>query len=298
MNDRLAPLTQISDALTAAVETVAPSVVRVEARRRGNASGVAWAPDLVLATHHTIQRDQDIRVGLHGGETVAATLVGRDERTDLALLRVEGAALTVPEWADVDALAVGSVVLSVGRHDRNAQAAWGIVSQKDGAWKTYTGGEVDAFVQTTIGVYPGFSGSALVDARGRVAGLNTSWLLRMTPLALPLATLRRVATALAAHGRMRRGYLGVTTQAVRLPREAAEALGQETGLVVLGVEDGGPADAAGVRVGDLIVRLGDAPIHDADSLVAALAEAAGSARALGLWRGGRAETVDVGVGER
>ncbi len=284
----------LSDALAATVENVGPSVVRVEARRRGNASGIAWSADgLVVTAHHAVQRDADLRVGLPSGEVVAARLVGRDAGTDVAVLAAE-ATLTPPAWAEADTLAVGALVLSVGRHDRHAQASLGVVARKDDAWRTPTGGKVDALVQTDIGVYPGFSGSALVDARGRVAGMNTSWFLRRASLVLPTATLRRVVGALAEHGRVRRGYLGVTTNAVRLPAEA----GQPRGLLVFDVEEGSPGARAGVLVGDVVVGLGGEPVREHADLIAHLAEAAGKTLPLRLWRGGRETTLELTVGER
>lgn len=292
--DTPSPLAALSDALAAAVATAARSVVRVEARRRGYASGVAWSADgLVVTAHHAVQREERLRVGLPSGETVAATFVGRDPGTDLAVLRVE-AALEPPQWADADALAVGHLALSVGRHGERAQASLGVVAQTGGGWRTPTGGKVDAYLRTDIGVYPGFSGSALVDARGRVAGVNTSWFHGRASLALPAATVRRVASALAAHGRVRRGWLGVATQPVRLP----DAAGQPTGLLVSDVEDGSPAARAGVLVGDVLLGLGEARVGDAGDLLAALSDAAGQPRPLRLWRGGQEATLQVEVGEK
>ena len=287
----LSGFTAFSDGLAAAVAHVAPSVVRVEARRRGNASGVAWSADgLVLAADHTVQRDDDLRVGLPSGETVAAVLVGRDPSTDLALLRAE-AELTVPEWAGSETLAVGHAALSVGRHDRETQAAWGIVSRRGGSWRTPTGGRVEAYVETEIRVYRGFSGSALVDAHGRVAGLNTSHFGRMASLAIPVETLRRVADALLAHGRVPHGFLGVATQPVRLRDGRA-------GLVVLDVTDGGPAEAAGVLVGDVVVGVGEVETAGPHDLVAALAGAAGQTRQVRIVRGGEEQALDAVVGAR
>jgi S1-C subfamily serine protease len=288
------PLSALSDALAAAVEGASKSVVRVEARRRGYASGVAWSADgLVVTAHHAVQREERLRVGLPGGETVPAQFVGRDPGTDLAVLRVE-AALHPPAWAEAETLAVGHLALSVGRHGEPAQASLGVVAQRGGAWRTPTGGKVDAWVQTDIAVYPGFSGSALVDARGRVAGVNTSWFHGRASLAIPAATLRRVVGALAAHGRVRRGWLGVATQPVRLP----EAAGQPAGLLVSDVEDGSPAALAGVLLGDVLLGLGDVPVGDAGDLLAALSESAGETRALRVWRGGRETTLEVAVGEK
>lgn len=290
----LSALSSFSDGLAGLVDAVAPSVVRVEARRRGHASGIAWSADgLVLASDHTVQRDDRLRVGLPSGETVEAALVGRDPATDLALLRAE-AALTPPTWAEADTLSVGHLALSVGRHDREAQAAWGVVSRRGGAWRTATGGRVDAYVETEIRVYPGFSGSALVDARGRVAGLNTSHFGRRASLALPVATLRRVAEALAAHGRVPHGFLGVATQPVRV-KSGTE---MRDGLVVLDVTEGSPAEAAGLLVGDVLVSVGDVPVGGPHDLVAALADAAGQTRTVRLVRGGDEQTVPVEIGTR
>ncbi|MEM7788570.1 MAG: S1C family serine protease [Bacteroidota bacterium] len=286
-------LVAVSDALAATVEAVAPSVVRVEARRRGNASGVAWSADgLVIASDHTVQRDDDLRVGLPSGEVVPAELVGRDPSTDLALLRTE-ADLTPPTWAEVETVAVGHLALSVGRHDAHAQTALGVVAQRDGAWRTGTGGRVGAFVQTDIVVYPGFSGSAIVDARARVIGLGTSHIGRRAALALPAATLQRVADMLAEHGRVPRGYLGVTTQPVRLRGD-----GPGAGLLVLDVSEASPAEAAGVIVGDVIVGVGGETVHGTHDLMAVLVEAAGETRTLEIVRGGARQTVDVEVGAR
>lgn len=292
--ERMGLLGPLSDALAATVEAASPSVVRVEARRRGNASGIAWSPDgLVVTAHHAVQREQDLRIGLPSGEVVAARLVGRDAGTDVAVLKAD-AALAPPAWAEAEGLAVGHLVLSVGRHDRRAQASLGVVAQKDDGWRTPTGGKVDTFLQTDIGAYPGFSGSALVDARGRVAGMNTSWFLRRASLTIPAQTLRRVVAALAEHGRVRRGYLGVTTNQVRLPDGAP----QTTGLLVFDVEDGSPAARAGVLVGDVIVGLGAEPVREHADLIAGLAEAAGKGLALRVWRGGQERTLDIEVGER
>ena len=282
------PLAAVSDALAAVVAGAAPSVVRVEARKRGNASGVAWSADgLVLASDHTVQRDDDLRVGLPSGDVVGAELVGRDPTTDLALLRTD-AALTPPTWAEPDALGVGSLVLSVGRHDADAQTALGVVTRRGGPWRTGAGGAVDAFVQTDVDVYPGFSGSAVVDARGRFVGLGTSHFGRRAALALPAPTLRRVAEALAEHGRVPRGSLGVMTQPVRVQTDGV-------GLLVVSVAEGGAADAAGLLVGDIIVGVGGEPITQPHDLVA---DAAGQTRTLDLIRGGQPMSLDVEVGAR
>lgn len=271
------PLALFSDALAGVVSSVSASVVRVEARRRGNASGIAWSADgLVIASDHTVQRDDDLRVGLPSGETAPAELVGRDPSTDIALLRTE-ATLSVPTWADD--VAVGHIVLSVGRHDDEAQTAVDVVTRRSGPWRTGLGGRVDAFVETGLRVYPGFSGSAIADARGQVVGMGTSHFGRRLALALPVATLRRVAGLLSEHGRVPHGYLGVSTQPVRL-RDGG------TGLLVVDVASDGPAEAAGVLVGDVLVGIGETAVAGPHDLMAALADVAGQSTAIRILRGG------------
>ena len=293
-------LAQLSEALAQTVADVGESVVRVEGRRRGNASGVVWREEGVVVTaHHAVQRDHDLRFGLPGGETVEAELVGRDPSTDLAVLRAADVRLRPPTWADVDSLRVGHLALSVGRHDENAQASLGIVSKMDGAWRTPAGGKVEAYVQTDIVVYPGFSGSALVTAEGHVAGVNTSGFLRRASLTMPVATLRRVVGTLLEHGRVRRGFIGVTAHPAKLPASVTEELGQRTGLLVLSVEEGSPAEEGGVLVGDLLVALDGGEVRHIDDLLLRLSEdRIGQAMPLRIVRGGEVEELTVNLRER
>lgn len=293
------PLQQLSQALADTVDAVGRNVVRVEARRRGHASGIAWSSDgLVVTAHHAVERDTDLRLGLPDGTVVEADLVGRDPSTDVALLRARDAALEPAAWGDVEALRVGHLVLSVGRHDAHAQASLGILGKRDAAWRTDAGGRIDAYLQTDIGVYPGFSGSALVGADGRVLGMNSSWLRRRLPLTLPPATLQRVVAQLLEHGRLRRGYLGIGAYPIRLPREAARELSQRSGLLVVSVEPDSPADSAGLLVGDLLVRLDGEPIRHVDDLMASLTEERiGTSVSLDLIRAGQQVEQSVMVGE-
>lgn len=293
-------LRQVSEALAATVEAVSSAVVRVEGRRRGNASGVAWSADgLVMTAHHAVQRDHNLRIGLPDGDVVAAELVGRDPTTDLALLRAHGAALQPPDWTAPDALRVGHLVLSVGRHDAHAQAGLGIVAARNGAWRTPAGGNVDAYVQTDIAIYPGFSGSALVDAEGRVLGVNTSGLARGTGLTLPLATLQRVAGVLLEHGRVRRGYVGIGTQPVRLPAALARDLDQTSALLVFTVEPDSPADRAGLYVSDLLVGLDDQPVRTLEDLLALLSgDLVGRTVTARVLRGEAVKALPLTIGER
>jgi S1-C subfamily serine protease len=256
---------RVSEASAAAVEAAGRSVVRVEGRRRGTASGVAWAEDLVVTTHHSVERDEDVTIGLPDGGTTTATVAGRDPGTDLVVLRVAGKALTPPVWAEGDGLKVGHFVLAVSRPGRSARAAAGIVHALGDAWRTPAGGRIERYLESDIGPYPGFSGSLLAGLDGRALGLNTSGLLRGSGLTLPVATLRRVVTSLAAHGHLRRGFLGIGTLAVRIPDRRA-------GLLITSVQPGSPAARAGLLLGDVLVALDDTNVGSAGDLLPFLEE--------------------------
>ena len=299
MSSSPGPLATLSNDLAAAVDTVGRSVVAVHARRRIPASGVMWQPGVVVATHHTIQRDDGITIALHDGATVEATLAGRDPSTDLAVLRV---ATSAPAAAlSTDAPRVGQVVLALGRPGASVTASLGIVSAVGGEWRTWQGGTIDRFVRLDMAVYDGFSGGPLVDAAGRVAGINTSGLARATALTVPASTVSRVAAQLLSRGHIARGWLGIATQPVRLPATLQQSLGAEAaiGLVVVNVEAESPADRGGVLIGDILLAVDGRPVSDPGDVLAALGgDRIGQAIALRVARGGRAEQLTVTVGER
>lgn len=292
-------LTQLSEELAAVVKGTADSVVRVDGRRRIPASGVVWAAEGVIVTaDHVVRRDDGLRIGLPGGGEVAATLVGRDPGSDLAVLRAETGGLEAAQPADE--LEVGHLVLALGRPGESVQATLGIVSAlSDEPWRTPAGGQLRRYLQTDVVMYPGFSGGPLVDAGGRVLGVNSSALVRGVSLAVPAATVADVVEVLLAHGRVRRGYLGVSTQPARLPKGVQESLDQETGLLIVGVEAGSPADAGGLVLGDTIVGFDGSAVRHHDDLLALLGgDRVGQKTPLRIVRGGDLSTVDVKVGER
>ncbi len=301
-------LQDLSDALAATVEAAGSSVVRVEARRRLPASGIIWSSDGVIVTaYHVVERDENISVGLPDGQSVPATLVGRDPTTDLAVLRAQvptasGAqvpSLTQPTQANLDNLHVGHLVLALGRPGRTAQATLGIVSALGESWRTPAGGQIDHYLQTDVVMYPGFSGGPLVDAAGQVLGLNTSALLRGISLTVPTPTLSEVVQTLLTHGRVRRGYLGVGAQPVRLPAGLGQQLGQETGLLLVSVEPGSPADQGGLLLGDTIVAFDEQPVRHMDDLLALLSsDRVGETMPVRIVRGGQVQELKVVVGER
>jgi S1-C subfamily serine protease len=296
------PLAAVSNSLAAAVDTVGRSVVAIHARRRIPASGVVWQPGVVVAAHHTIDRDDAITLTLHDGTTVSATLAGRDPSTDLAVLRLADGAGGVGAVAPAaEEPRVGQLVLALGRPGASVTASLGIVSAVGGEWRTWQGGTIDRFVRLDLAVYDGFSGGPLVNAAGRVVGINTSGLARATALTIPASTVSRVAGQLLARGHVARGWLGIATQPVRLPPALQRSIGVNAtaGLVVVNVEPESPAEQGGVLIGDILLALDQRPVSDFGDVLGFLGgDRIGQPIALSVARGGRAKELTVTVGER
>jgi S1-C subfamily serine protease len=292
-------LQQLSSDLVAAVEAAGPSVVRVEARQRMPASGIVWSADGVIVTaHHVVTRDEDIRIGV-AGDSVPARLVGRDSGTDLAVLRADTRDLKPPAWTESEALQVGQLVLALGRPGQTVQATLGVLSAVGQSWRTGSGGEIDRYVQTDVVMYPGFSGGPLIGASGAVLGLNTSALLQGISVAVPVGTLRGVVETLLTHGHVRRGFLGVGAQPVRLPEHLAGQLSQETALLLVMVEPDSPAARGGLLMGDTIVALDSSPVRHMDDLQALLSGSrVGKKVPVRIIRGGQVQDAEVVIGER
>lgn len=300
-NERNA-LVELSDAFAAAVERAAAATVTVNARRRIGASGIVWSAEGVIVTsNHAVERDDDITVTGPGGEAVAAKLVGRDPGSDIAVLKAEGGTWTPAERVAEGDARVGHFVLALGRPgDGGPQVSLGVISAVGGAWRTFRGGQVDGYLRTDATLYPGFSGGPLVDSSGRVIGMNTSGLGGGAGLTIPAWAMEKVVDALLAGGRIKRGYLGIGSQPANLPEALAGRLGgQRSGLLIVAVEPGSPADAAGMMLGDILVGMGSSEVTDTGDLQALLGpETVGTAVGARVLRGGEPVDLSVTVGER
>lgn len=294
------PLTDFSNGLTSAVEKGSASTILVNARKRYPASGIAYAEDLILTADHVVTREENIKVILPDAGSLDASIAGRDPGSDLALLRLAEKALTPAKTSE--AVKVGQLVLALGRPDHNGiQASWGIVTAINGPARTHRGGLLDEFIQTETTPYPGFSGGPLINTEGDVLGLNTSGLTHGSSLTIPVKVAWRIADALAKHGTVKRGYLGVRTQPVEIPEASRKTLKPEqtNGLLVLWLEENGPAQKGGLFVGDTIIAVGGQPVSDPDDLFSALhSDTVGKPIAVEVLRGGKPETINVKVGER
>ena len=293
-------LSEFSDALAAAVEAAGRGTVTVYARRRLPASGIVWTADSVLTCDHVIERDEDLRIGLPDGSEVPAQLAGRDPGSDLAVLKVVADGLTPVTRATAPAK-TGHLALALGRPGPGGvAAALGVVSTVGGAWRTMRGGQVDGYLRADVTLYPGFSGGPLVNVQGEVVGINSSRLGRGAGMTIPVAAAAPIAEALLRQGRLKRGYLGIGSQPVRLPQAMSALLnGQETGLLLVNVEAGAPAERGGLLMGDILVAFGGTPLRDTDDLQAKLgSDSANQAAVLTVLRGGERREITVTIGER
>ncbi len=292
-------LNDLSEALAAAVAAVAASVVRVKPHRRHVSSGVVLAPDRVITTHHDLGGQvEQVPLLLGEGQEVLARVIGRDPATDLALLGVEDGGLSVPTWHDAAALRPGHVVLALGRPNSGIRALFGIVGGVEGPWETALGGRVDRYVDVDATLRWGFAGGPLIDARGRVVGVNSAALTR-GGTTVPTETVRRVAEALASNGSTRGAYLGLSATPVTLPSAIAERVGQGQGALVVNVSAGGPAEAAGLHLGDTLLAIAARPTRTVGDVAVALAGLQpGTAADLLVLRAGEILTLSATLGER
>jgi S1-C subfamily serine protease len=295
-------LVEFSEEMVAVVEQASSGVVRLHSRRRLPSSAIVWSQDgLIVTADHVLEFEEGLTVGLGDGTEIAAKIVGRDPSTDVAVLRVNASDLAPAARTQTPAR-VGTLVLALGRpYSEGVTASVGIVSQRTGPWRTWRGGLLDGLLMSDVAMYPGFSGGALVDAAGSLIGVNTSVLVRGVATAVPVQTLERAVEMLSTHGRVRRGFLGVSSHPVPLPDDLRQRHGlrQPSGLLVVGVEPGSPADRAGLMLGDVLVAFAGQAVQDGDDLQGQLGpERVGTEVTLRLLRGGEPRDLGVTVGER
>ena len=278
-------------------ESVGRSLASLPGRRLP-ATGVAYAKDLVLTAAHAVQRLEHLTVRV-GDAELPAELVGQDPALDVALLRVSGTTLEPVRWRPSTGLRPGALVLAVSRPRGTLRVRLGMLGGVGPAYRTAWGARVDAALDVEVSTRPGLAGAAVADVEGQLLGLVVSGLGRSRRMVLPSETLERTAKELPASGRVRRGYLGVGTQPVRLPTSLRSVSGREHGLLVVAVEAGSPADAAGLTFGDVLLQLGPTPTTDVHDLLGTLAEARiGEALSVQLLRAGAVQERSVTVGVR
>ncbi len=287
----------IEDLSTSFAAMVARAEASVLGVGRGH-SGLAWSTDVAITSACAVRGHDDVEVRLAGGEKRSAKVLGGDTASDLAVLRVEGGGLRPIPRREHDPARVGELVFALARPGRAIRASQRIVGLVGKDVPTRRGLVLADYVEMDRGFPDGFVGGAIIDAKGRLVGLGTDRVIRGADLALPPAFLAPLVDSIAETGRARLGWLGVAVQAVRVPDRHAADVPHGSGALVTGVEPSGPADSAGIVLGDVIVRLDAAPIDGPDALLARLRALPDRAIVLSILRGGALTEVRATVGVR
>ena len=306
-----------SRAVVSAVELVAPAVVSVDVHKRGSTagrrspaqagtgSGFVFAADgLILTNSHVVEDASEIDVMLPDGREHRADLIGQDPDTDVAVLKITASDLTAVSFGQSQALRSGQMVIAIGNpYGFQHTVTSGVVSALGRTLRARSGRLIDQVIQTDAALNPGNSGGPLVTSAGHVIGVNTAIIAGGQGLsfAVPISTVTAVLPALLRDGRVRRGYLGVAGQDVPLLRRVTRfhRLSQATGVLVISLEQDGPARSAGLRDGDVIVSLDGTTIASVDDLHRALTEdRIGSFATLGVLRDQQRIDVTVRIADR
>jgi S1-C subfamily serine protease len=289
----------LSNQMADAVERIGPALALINGRPRQPASGVVYGQDLVLTADHVLEREDDLTIQTHDKRTLPAQFVGRDLATDLAVLRVANlglAAATVSE----ETARVGQMVMAVGRTANDGpMASSGVISIIGGPLRTGRGVTLERYIRTDATPYPGFSGGPLIDMQGAVIGILTTGLVNGIALAIPMDIAKNIADTLVKQGYIKRGYLGISSQLVRLPDAQRAGQTQEHGLLIVKVDENSPAQKGGLMLGDILVALDGHAINDSEDLQILLTgDRVGKAIPVDVIRGNTLQTLQVTVGQR
>jgi S1-C subfamily serine protease len=261
-------LAQLSQDLAALVARAAPAVVGL-AHRRGQGSGVVLAEDGYILTNSHVARSPDVRIRLSDGATLPGRLLGADDHTDLAVVRVEAPLPAPLALAEAETLSVGQLVVAIGNPlGFERSVSLGVVSALFRSLPTSEGGLLEGLIQTDAAVNPGNSGGPLVDAEGRVVGITTAMLAYASGIgfAVPASTASWVAAVLIQKGEVRRPFLGITARGEDLGPALAAQAGQRRAVRVLGVGSGTPAAQSGLLADDVLLAANGRPVATVDDL--------------------------------
>jgi S1-C subfamily serine protease len=277
--------TELLDAYSRAVihvvESVGPAVVNIRVgnargEHRGAGSGVLVAPDgYILTNHHVVNGAARLATALTDGSTCEAAVVGSDAATDLAVIRAQGSGLPYAALGDSARLRVGQLVIAMGNPlGFESSVSTGVASALGRAMRSEQGRLIENIIQHTAPLNPGNSGGPLLDSHGKVVGINTAIIAMAQGIgfAIPANTAHWVLSQILAHGRVRRGYLGIAGRDRPIDRQLVHALelGQQRAVEVMSVDPEGPAGQAGLQAGDLIVAMNDVAVQRVDDLHRAL----------------------------
>lgn len=292
---------ELSDLLPTLAADVGQTLLRVQGTRRRSATGLPWRTAGTLITPlHAVERDEKVEVTREDGVTFTAEVVGRDPSLDLALLRADGESTAVSDrgWRATSSLRIAEPILALARPGQTVRAAFGAIGVAASSVRLGQGGTLDRYIEIDRQLPQGFSGALVVDLRGQAIGIAMRGVVRGASIVLGDTTLERVVSQLEQHGHIQRGYIGVGVHPARLPTEHAERLGRGRALIVVALEDDGPASKAGISLGDVIVAVDDDAVSTPLELRAALEDRAQQRVSLSLIRGGAPTVVEVEPGTR
>jgi len=267
-------LKSISDATTALIQKLSRSIVSVASQSSHGTGIVLNRQGYIVTCNHVLAGCNAVRIG-QGEKTYTATVTGVDPYNDIALLKAEHGSFEPTEFGDSAKLNTGEFVIALANpfNRRMPTATTGIITNPDATLKHMHGTAMENAIATDAKLNPGFSGGPLVDATGKVIGMNVAYVWSRG-IAIPSSKIQAVANRLMQGGAIKRGYLGVVSNTVMIPQELADETGidQDTGVMIFSVECGSPAKKAGLTMGDVIIEFNGNPVRDFYDLPRLLAD--------------------------
>ena len=290
-------LEKLSEELSGTIERASQSVVLVQGRRFP-ASGVVWKKKFVVTSDHSLPRINEVQIRTASGEMISGVVAGRDPSTDVAIIQTsqELQPLEISEGP----VKAGQLAVILGRaNGGRVLSVLTMISGTDSNYRNWRGGTFDQFIRLDSAPFPGFSGSALLMPDGKIAGINTSAFSRHFGLTIPSSNIQRLVDRVVTKGSIGRPYLGLMMQPVRLPEKFRKEAGTEIGLLLIGTENGSPAEQAGLTVGDIVVALNGKTLNSIEELHGFLSsQSIGTEIKITILRGGKIESVQAKVGDR
>lgn len=283
-------LSAFSDAIADVAAAAAPALASFVTHHHRTASAFHWRDGYFVSAEEAVEAGEEIELTLASGETVKAELIGRDPSTGVALLKPASAAAGLPQLAQAGAVRPGNVAIAVGNSDGAVLAVLGTVGEVGPAWRSMRGGTIDRRINLAINTGGRFEGGPVLDAKGGLIGMLLFGP-RRRALVMPYETIERAVATLREKGHVARGYLGAGLHPIRN--------GDTKGAMVMSLDDNGPAKAAGLHVGDIVVAWNGEAVHGPRELIRKLGpDSAGTTVTLGVSSGGAERDVSITIGEK
>lgn len=293
--DPLQVLKSISDATSELVHKLAPSVVNVNSTMTSGTGVVLNSDGYVVTCNHVLGRSASVKIGT-GKQILEAKTVGVDPYSDIALLKARQGELTPIETSDSDKLKPGQFVLALANpFNRQPSVTIGIITSVGSMLRGWRGTAMENVIATDARLNPGFSGGPLVDASGKMIGLNTAYVWSRG-IAIPFNKVKSVTDRLMSGGKINRAYLGIISSTIPIPQETADQVGinQEAGVMIFSVEPDSPAKKVGLALGDVIVKFNENPVANLYDLPRLLTEdTVGKKTRISILRGGELAELTV-----